>query len=200
MSKMVKCKTCGADIAKSAMRCPKCGARQHNITMTAVYLIIIVTVIAIIAVIAGSLGGNSATNQSAVSAAANVSKPISSVPQSTGEKEIYSDKILSVTFISKQDMPGFNGNYLFTIKVENKSSEKITVAPTEEYVNDTMVQWLSSVPLTILPGKSGNGGFFGKYEGTGASKANEIKKIGFKFFVMDDSSTLETTKNIEVTF
>lgn len=30
MDKMTKCKTCGADIAKSAKVCPACGAKQKN--------------------------------------------------------------------------------------------------------------------------------------------------------------------------
>ena len=31
MGKLVKCKLCGATIAKSARRCPHCGGRQHGL-------------------------------------------------------------------------------------------------------------------------------------------------------------------------
>lgn len=44
-SKLVACKSCGADIAKTASRCPQCGARQHQVALTACILIIIFTVI-----------------------------------------------------------------------------------------------------------------------------------------------------------
>ncbi|NOW20903.1 rubrerythrin [Clostridium saccharobutylicum] len=30
MSKMIKCKTCGADIASSAKTCPSCGAKNKK--------------------------------------------------------------------------------------------------------------------------------------------------------------------------
>ena len=30
MSKMIKCKTCGADIASSAKSCPGCGAKNKK--------------------------------------------------------------------------------------------------------------------------------------------------------------------------
>jgi DNA-directed RNA polymerase subunit RPC12/RpoP len=53
--KMVVCKTCGKQIAKTAQRCPYCGARQHQGALTACYLIVIFAVIAIIYIIVHSL-------------------------------------------------------------------------------------------------------------------------------------------------
>ena len=40
--KIVTCKTCGHKIAKTANRCPYCGARQHQGALTACYLIIVI--------------------------------------------------------------------------------------------------------------------------------------------------------------
>ena len=54
MGKMTKCKTCGADIAKSAKVCPACGAKQKK----PVVLIVIAVFIAI-GIIGTALGGNS---------------------------------------------------------------------------------------------------------------------------------------------
>ena len=53
MKKLVKCKSCGADIAKSANRCPNCGAKQkkHIFLIT---LLIVLFCIAIIAVLGSS--------------------------------------------------------------------------------------------------------------------------------------------------
>lgn len=39
MGKLVKCKSCGAEIAKTAKRCPKCGAQQHIVALTVCWLI-----------------------------------------------------------------------------------------------------------------------------------------------------------------
>lgn len=89
--------------------------------------------------------------------------------------------------------------FYFDVKVENKSSEEISVYLQDAYINDTAFQVGSGVPLDLLPGKNATHSFFGKYEGTGISSASEIKKIGFKILVMDKSSkTLETTKPVEI--
>lgn len=34
IGKLVKCRACGADIAKTAKRCPKCGAQQHIVALS----------------------------------------------------------------------------------------------------------------------------------------------------------------------
>jgi uncharacterized OB-fold protein len=57
MGKMTKCKTCGADIAKSAKVCPACGANQKK----PVVLIVIAVFIAI-GIIGTAFGGNSLEN------------------------------------------------------------------------------------------------------------------------------------------
>lgn len=44
--KMVKCKTCGAEIAKTANRCPKCGARQHQLALSICAIIVVLTIFA----------------------------------------------------------------------------------------------------------------------------------------------------------
>lgn len=46
--KMVKCNSCGADIAKTANRCPKCGAQQHLVALSVVAVISVVTVFAVV--------------------------------------------------------------------------------------------------------------------------------------------------------
>lgn len=40
MAKLVKCKTCGADIAKTAKVCPHCGAKQKKHTFLGILLVI----------------------------------------------------------------------------------------------------------------------------------------------------------------
>lgn len=41
MAKIVKCKTCGAEIAKSAKVCPRCGAPRKSHTVLGIFLVII---------------------------------------------------------------------------------------------------------------------------------------------------------------
>ena len=54
MDKMTKCKTCGADIAKSAKVCPACGAKQKKHIVLGIILVIIG-----LSIIGAALGGNS---------------------------------------------------------------------------------------------------------------------------------------------
>ena len=52
-SKLIKCKTCGEMMAKSAKRCPHCGAKQKlpvGVSLL-ITIIIIVTVFAVVAVL-----------------------------------------------------------------------------------------------------------------------------------------------------
>lgn len=54
MAKIVKCKTCGAEIAKSAKVCPKCGAKQKKHIVLGVILVIFG-----IMLISAAIGGGS---------------------------------------------------------------------------------------------------------------------------------------------
>jgi len=58
MEKMIQCKTCGEQIAKSASTCPKCGAKQKKHTVLKFFLALIV-----ISMIASAIGGNKETNR-----------------------------------------------------------------------------------------------------------------------------------------
>lgn len=53
MGKLVKCNTCGAEIAKTAKRCPKCGAQQHIVALTLCWLIAFAGIAACVAIICG---------------------------------------------------------------------------------------------------------------------------------------------------
>lgn len=59
MSKIIKCKTCGNDIAKSAKSCPGCGSNNRKPFYTRWWFILIAVFIII-----GALGGNSKTTAS----------------------------------------------------------------------------------------------------------------------------------------
>jgi predicted amidophosphoribosyltransferase len=53
--KIVICKTCGKQIAKTANRCPYCGARQHQGALTACYLIVIFAIVLIVYILGHSI-------------------------------------------------------------------------------------------------------------------------------------------------
>jgi hypothetical protein len=165
--------------------------KKNVLVAVACGIIIFIAVIGIISTIAK--GASNAKDN--VKTAAQVSA------QSSKTKEIYSDNLIAMSFVQKYDMSGMKGEFFFSVKAENKSSKKITVYLQDAYLNNSMVQIGSGVPLDLLAGKNSVHSFFGKYEGTGASNANEIKKIGFKICVMDENSKIiETTNPVEITF
>lgn len=53
MGKMTKCKSCGAEIAKSAKTCPQCGAKQKNTLKTVAFVLLVIFLIGVFASIFG---------------------------------------------------------------------------------------------------------------------------------------------------
>ena len=69
MSKMINCKSCGAEIASSAKSCPKCGAKNKKPIWKRVWVWILAVIILVAAI--GGMTGNSNTNDSNSSADIN---------------------------------------------------------------------------------------------------------------------------------
>lgn len=61
MSKLVKCKSCGNDIASSAKTCPNCGAKNKKPIYKKVWFWILIVIVVI--GIAGAAGGGSSSSK-----------------------------------------------------------------------------------------------------------------------------------------
>ena len=127
---------------------------------------------------------------------------ISSEASAENAKEIYSDSFLAMSFVKKYDTPGMQGMFSFDVNAYNKSDKKISVYLQDAYLHSFPTRRSSDlVPLDLLSNKNSVHSFFGKYEGTGITTADKIKKIGFKICIMDESSeVIETTKSVEINF
>lgn len=90
MSKMIKCKTCGADIASSAKSCPGCGAKNKKPFYTRWWFILIV-----VFVIIGALGSGGSKKDNSTTTA-NKTNDSSSISSSTDSKEKNTTKNYSV--------------------------------------------------------------------------------------------------------
>lgn len=171
--KLVKCKACGEEIAKSAKTCPHCGAKNKKPTALGIVLIVIG-----ILVVIGAIGGNSDKPQK-VDEGTNISE----VPSSTPGNEIFSvgDKValgdIVVTLVSVTENNG--GNYMtpsdgkvFVVcefDIENNSSSDIAVSSMlsfDAYIDDYATSLNLSAMLstnqsqldgTIAAGKKMNG-------------------------------------------
>lgn len=93
MAKIIKCKTCGADIASSAKSCPGCGARNKKPFYTKIWFWILIVII--IGVAASGGDSSSTTGQNAMSTNTDSQSNDTDIQQSssnektTDVKEVY---------------------------------------------------------------------------------------------------------------
>ncbi len=133
--KMTNCRSCGAEIAKSAVTCPHCGARNKR---KHVLLWVVLGVLALIIIGAAGSGGSepAPAAASSTSAAAPKSESKAPVKKAFGVGESAELKDIVVTLVSVEESSGsqFNqptdGN-VFVIcefEIENNSSSEINVS------------------------------------------------------------------------
>ena len=175
MSKMMKCKSCGADIAKSAKVCPKCGAKNKNNTIFIVAIVLIV-----IAVIGASAGGSN--NPQAVSSPKtdeSSSQAESQAPEVTsfkmGDKAYLDGVAVSLVNVSENNGSAYmkpESGKVFIVcefEIENNSNKDIAVSSIvsfDAYVDDystsmnlsaTLSTEKSQLDGTVAAGKKMNG-------------------------------------------
>lgn len=188
MAKMVKCKTCGADIAKTAKRCPQCGAQQHVGALSVCAIIIVVTIVAVLAIALS--GGNPPEKVNGASAGDNST---SDLPKETtfAVGDVVALNNIEVTFVSCTESSGKgyytpdSGNvFLFCeFAIENKSSKDISVSSImsfEAYVDDYSTNM--SITGTLAADK-------GQMDGTVAAGKKLSGVMGYE--VPADWKTLE---------
>lgn len=145
---MVKCKTCGADIAKSAKVCPKCGAKQKK----SILLWVVIAIFSI-GVIGAATGGSddepkkvndSKPSQSQQQAGANKGTPSEKpseeqkVDEQTvfgvGEKAELKDVVVTLNAVTESTGSQFNkptdGNIfiLCEFTIENNSNKELNIS------------------------------------------------------------------------
>lgn len=150
MAKMIKCKTCGEMIAKSAKRCPHCGAKKKTSALAAILCIIVifVAVVAIAGVIAesgGQSGPKKVSSASEQSSPAEQPSPTEQTVFGPGDKVEMNDIIVSMTNFYESTGSGFStpsDGKVFLIcefEIENNSKSDIAVSSLmsfEAYVDD----------------------------------------------------------------
>lgn len=113
--KLIKCKTCGEMMAKSAKRCPHCGAKQKlpvGVSLL-ITIIIIVTVFAVVAVLMNGTG-----TQSGTQGAENTQE---AAEQDNGQLILDQDGI-QIYFNGFSEPPYPAKGYYIDLHIENNSS------------------------------------------------------------------------------
>lgn len=84
MGKMVNCKTCGTEIAKSAKICPSCGAKNKRVSVAG---IIIVVIVFIIVIAVGSSGSGSESDSTTTNTTTSENETVQSNSQVSNKSE-----------------------------------------------------------------------------------------------------------------
>lgn len=165
MAKMIKCKTCGSDIAKGAKVCPNCGAKQKKHTA----LIIVCSFLALCVIVAAFGGNNGPTQVGTVGneSGSNSNPPSesqSNVQQSVFQVgDIVSLNDVNVTLLSVTESAGqqflapTDGNVfvLFEFDIDNQSDSEIAISSMlsfEAYFDD----YAASISISAMSASGQN--------------------------------------------
>lgn len=179
MAKIVKCKTCGAEIANSAKVCPRCGAKQKKHVVLGVILVIFG-----ILLISAAIGGGSDDSEpkkvgDATPTQSQSPEDNSAEPEKTtfgvGEQVSLNDVVVTMNNVTESNCSQFNkptdGNtfILCEFTIENNSEKDLAVSSLmcfEAYVDDYSTSMSLSALLeseksqldgTVAAGKKMNG-------------------------------------------
>lgn len=176
MSKLVKCKTCGAEMAKSASKCPSCGAKRKRPVLGTI--LIIICILIVVAAFSGSSDepekvGDIGSNQQ--QGTTNNSQAPEKTEFTVGDKVELNSIVVTLVDISESTGSQFMGpaeGNIFVIcefEIENNSTKDIAVSSImcfEAYVDDyatnmsisaTASADKSQLDGTVAAGKKMNG-------------------------------------------
>lgn len=129
MSKLCKCKACGAEIAKSAKTCPQCGAKNKRKHPVLGVLLLLLGIL----LIAAALGDSDSPEKVGASTA---TQPAATTPERFEVGDVVSLRDIEVTFVSCEESTGSqfmkpeDGNVFLVCEffIDNKSNKDIAVS------------------------------------------------------------------------
>lgn len=148
MSKLIKCKSCGAEIAKNAKSCPQCGAKNKKPIFKRWWFWAVIVIIAVTAF----SGGEADDPAGAGSQGSGLSSSESNDKVTIEETVLYENGGIRVTAKGIEDtITGVDINLL----VENDTANNIAVGCTDFVVNGVTVD--GYMYIDVAAGKKSNG-------------------------------------------
>lgn len=186
--KLVKCRSCGEEIAKTARACPYCGAQQHQVALAACAIIIVLAVVACMCVLIRP--SNSNARPASTAGAESTSSTLDA------GKVIFSGSSASVTYMEAFDDPSVSGCYYIKLQIENTGDADEFIYLEDVYTDDLACTSGSGVPVKVLPGKKANGSFIVFYDGD----LDNASTVEFKVVIADDETMdrIETSEQIKI--
>ena len=116
---------------------------------------------------------------------------------------IYEDKYIKASFIKVYSDAivdsAVDGVAYLQLKVENKSSQTLTVSLSKAAINGMSTTIGSGMPMTILPGNASEQPFILFTNNTGVNNADDIKTLQFSFYLFDENlNKVEETKTVNI--
>lgn len=186
MAKLVRCKTCGAEIAKTARFCPNCGAQQHVGALSACAVIIVITLCAIIAILAKSCSGGYAP-QGTNNSTGGESPTVEELTITTSSFTAKVEKCFAPDFI--------NGAFYIKMSIENTSDTECIYMLDDVYVDDSHCYCATGMPITTMAGKKVTGSFIISCE----TPLSDVGKIDFSLVAYENNSVSTVEKSESVT-
>lgn len=173
MAKLVKCKTCGAEIAKTAKTCPHCGAKQHTVALSICAVLVVLMIFSCIGIIAtsgggekpsqvGSIGDTPSSNSQGTSQSSGQSS-VTDVPDVFQVGDIVALNDVNVTLLGVTESTGqqflapTDGNVfvLFEFDIDNQSDSEIAISSMlsfEAYFDD----YAASISISAMSASGQN--------------------------------------------
>ncbi len=200
------CPKCQRVVPDGADTCPNCNAsmkpekkkkKRMGCSIAAVIVITLFAIILVIAISSGDSSSDSSPNTTDSHQAGVVQQ------DDDNAKLVYEDEYIKASFIKVYDDElvelTTNGVSYMQLLVENKCDKSFTVGFANAALNGMSTTFGSALPVTILPGNSSKQPFILFTTNTGINSAEEINKIQFQFYLMDENGhALDQTDTITI--
>lgn len=180
MGKLMKCKTCGAEITKSEKACPLCGAKQHKGVYVACAVVAAIAVIGCVAVVAGSMGGRTSSTQNTQG-------------DHTAKTLTFSGDGFEAEYKGCSSSDLVDGCFYVSLSVNNTGDVEQMYVLDDVYVENSHCSTGTGLPVTALPGKGVTGSFIVSCE----TPLEDVEKVEFRLSVLN-SETLDQLTESEV--
>jgi len=159
MSKMIQCKTCGADVASNAKTCPSCGAKVKKVSVIGIIVLVIIGIV-LISAITTSNKPKKEVSGTATSTAENNNENSSAKEEtfSIGETAVFDN--IKVTANEKKTSKGTefltpeSGNVFVGVEftIENVSDKDVSISSIllfDAYVDDVKCDYSFSAECAL---------------------------------------------------
>jgi predicted nucleic acid-binding Zn-ribbon protein len=202
--KMIQCKKCGKIYQKNLSNCPECFEKNKKyVSKGRKALGIIIIILGFSLFFSAVINWEEAPSDDYGSSITTTnSENEQSQKQNLYEtkKSLVAFEGIDSEFVKLYDPKTGATAFALQLNLKNNGSEEVTVSLADGYINDTAIQFMTGLPVTIAPGKKAVGIYMFGYNNLGLSKIEEIQKVEFKIALLNNSFDLKKSEQITLNF